>query len=356
MRDEWDVSVNICTYNRCDQLERSLESLLDQEADGVRYEIIVVDNNSTDGTPSLVESFVRRGHANLRYLFERRQGLSFARNAGIAAARAPILAFTDDDVRVARNWIATIKRSLDEHPEVDCLGGRVLPRWTLAPPAWLTRDHWAPLAIVDYGDRSFYVNGQHPLCLLTANMAMRKDALLDIGCFQPKLQRVQDSVGSMEDHELLIRLWESDRQGLYVPQLLVMSEIVADRLRKRYHRRWHRGHGRFHAMARLEEMERSKSGRLFDIAAHLYRQAALDAAAWLANMARGRAARAFANETDLWFFAGFFQQRYAEFRRGPDSGRLRDVVKFLRSITRQRRRRPETRTSIAGGPSQSPRQ
>jgi glycosyltransferase involved in cell wall biosynthesis len=355
MRGECVVSVNICTYNRCDLLKVSLESLLCQEADGLRYEVVVVDNNSTDGTRHLVESFVRRGHTNVRYFFEQRQGLSFARNTGIQAARAPILAFTDDDVRVAPNWIATIKRSLDEHPEVDCIGGRVLPWWTCAPPAWLTRDHWAPLAIVDYGDRPFYVNAKTPLCLLTANMAMRREALIDIGCFQPKLQRVQDSVGSMEDHELLIRLWKSNRQGLYVPELLVTSEIVAGRLRKRYHRRWHRGHGRFHAMARLEETERSNSGRLFDVAAHMYRQAALDAVDCLANLARGRRARAFANETDLLFFAGFFQERYAEFRRGADPGRLREVVRFLRSITRLRLRRLQARASIAGGPSRSPR-
>jgi hypothetical protein len=231
----------------------------------------------------------------------------------------------------------------------------VLPRWTFARPAWLTDDHWAPLAIVDYGDRSFYVNAEQRLCLLTANMAMRKDALVEIGCFQPLLQRVQDSVGSMEDHELLIRLWKANRRGLYVPQLVVTSDIVADRLLKRYHRRWHRGHGRFHAMARLAETERSDSGRLFDVAAHMYRQAALDAVGWLANLARGRRDRAFTHETALLFFAGFFEQRYSEFRRRAESGRMREVVRFARSIIRRQPRRPETRASMAGGPSQSPR-
>jgi glycosyltransferase involved in cell wall biosynthesis len=339
--DDCEVSVTICTYNRSDMLAEALESVLcGQSQQGVRYEVLVVDNNSTDATRAVVEEFIRQGHSNLRYLFEGRQGLSFARNAGIAAARAPIVAFTDDDVRVSSDWIATIKQSLDEHPEVDCVGGPVLPRWTVAPPAWLTDDHWSPLAIVDYGDRSFYVNAERRLCLLTANMAMRKDALLEIGCFHPQLQRVQDSIGSMEDHELLIRLWKAKRQGLYVPQLVATSEIVVDRLKKRYHRRWHLGHGRFHAMARLEEVERTSNGRLFDVAAHMYRQAALDAVGWLANQARGRPDRAFANETALWFFFGFLRQRYSEFQRGADSGSLQEVVRFARSITRRRQGRP----------------
>ena len=151
-------SVNICTYNRCRMLREALESVLSQRVhDGGRYEVIVVDNNSTDETRQVVESFIARGHANLRYVFEGRQGLSYARNAAVSAARSPILAFTDDDVRVKPDWVATIKRTLDDHPEVDCVGGKVLPRWTFAPPSWLTREHWAPLALVDYGDQPFYV-------------------------------------------------------------------------------------------------------------------------------------------------------------------------------------------------------
>ena len=311
---ELDVSVNICTYNRCGMLSEALESVLAQEIhDGGRYEVIVVDNNSTDETRQVVESFVARGHENLRYVFEGRQGLSYARNAAVSAARSPILAFTDDDVRVKPDWVATIKRMLDNHPEVDCVGGKVLPHWTFAPPSWLTSEQWAPLALVDYGDQPFYVNAGHQLCLITANMAIRRDALERIGGFQPALQRIQNRVGSMEDHELLVRLWKTDRQGLYTPELVVTAGVASDRLSKKYHRRWRMGHGYFHAMARLEEMERSQRGRLFDVPAHMYRRAALDVLGWLGGLARGNLTRAFAYEVRLWFFAGFFSRRYQDF-------------------------------------------
>ena len=148
--DRWDVSVVISTYNRADVLPHALVSLLQQEAPGIRYEVVVVDNNSTDSTRPVVESILARGCPNLRYLFEVRQGVAYGRNTGILAAKAPIIAFTDDDVTVAPDWIATLKRTLDEHPEADGVGGRVLPRWSRAVPSWLTREHWAPLALLDY--------------------------------------------------------------------------------------------------------------------------------------------------------------------------------------------------------------
>jgi glycosyltransferase involved in cell wall biosynthesis len=351
---ELDVSVNICTYNRCGILGEALEGVLSQQIpDGRRYEVIVVDNNSTDETRQVVESFVARGYENLRYVFEGRQGLSYARNAAVSAARSPILAFTDDDVRVKPDWVATIKRMLDNHPEVDCVGGKVLPHWTFAPPSWLTSEHWAPLALVDYGDQPFYVNAGNQLCLLTANMAIRKDALERIGSFQPALQRVQNRVGSMEDHELLVRLWKTDRQGLYTPELVVTAGVASDRLSKTYHRRWHMGHGYFYALARLEEMERSQSGWLFDVPAHMYRRAACDALGWLGSLARGSLTRAFAYEVGLWFFAGFFSRRYQDFMEGGDRSHIRELGRFARSFTGRRQRDPSappTRFSAAQFP------
>ncbi|HJZ71619.1 MAG TPA: glycosyltransferase [Vicinamibacterales bacterium] len=338
-RGPCDVTVTICTYNRQRLLEGALESILaNQVPVGVSYEVIVVDNNSTDGTRAVVESFIRRSCGNVRYLFERKQGLSYARNTAIAAARSAIVAFTDDDVRVAADWVPTIKRLFDQHPEVDCVGGKVLPSWDPLPPAWLTQAHWSPLGIVDYGDRPFYVNANVRLCLLGANLAIRKHALEQIGRFQPETQRVQQSVGSMEDHEMLTRLWKNNRQGLYAPELVVTSGVAADRLSKRYHRRWHLGHGRFYAMARLPEMEESRSGRLFDVSAHIYRRAVLDALSWAGNVICGRRSRAFAYETSLWFFSGYFRQRYEDFRAAGGRTRLGEIGRFARSFMRARLR------------------
>src|SRR6202022_2891195 len=111
-----DISVVIPTYNRCDMLPGALEGVLGQDAGSLRYEVIVVDNNSTDRTREVVATLIEGGETRLRYMFEGKQGPAHARNAGIAVAVAPIIAFTDTDGRVAPSGLAEIKRALDEHP------------------------------------------------------------------------------------------------------------------------------------------------------------------------------------------------------------------------------------------------
>lgn len=312
MVDEFDISVVIATYNRSGILPTALDCVLQQEHGGVRYEVIVVDNNSTDRTKEIVDCYISQGHTNLRYFLEPRQGVSYARNTGLANARAPIVAFTDDDVCVSRDWIAVIKREFEQHPDVDCLGGRVLPHWNEEPPDWLTRDHWMPLALQDYGDESFYTDTENPLCLVSSNLALRRAVFEDIGQFEPDLQRVKNGIGSMEDAELLERYWRTGRQALYVPGLVVVTEVPGERMTKAYHRRWHTGHGYFFAVMRSEEMERS-SARLFDVPGHLYRQALADATAWIKSFVLGNRSQAFTHESRIRFFLGFFPKRRKDY-------------------------------------------
>src|SRR5262245_59912347 len=147
-----DVSVVISTYNRADRLPVALDALLSQQTN-VAYEIIVVDNNSTDSTAAVLASAIKRSRGRLRSVFEGRQGLSYGRNTGIVMARGGIITFSDDDVRVAPNWIDELHKTFVAHPEIDYVGGRVLPNWLAPPPRWLTDAHWSPLALQDYGDQ-----------------------------------------------------------------------------------------------------------------------------------------------------------------------------------------------------------
>jgi glycosyltransferase involved in cell wall biosynthesis len=307
-----EISAVITTYNRAEMLPGALECVLQQQCPGVRYEVIVVDNNSTDRTREVVEKYVAQTNSTLTYLLEPRQGVSYARNTGLARARAPIVAFADDDVCVANDWIDIIKREFEAHPEVDCIGGRVLPQWKIPPPAWLTRNHWMPLALQDYGDAPLYTNAENPLCLVSANLAFRRAVFEEIGPFAPELQRVGNGIGSMEDAELLERYFRTGRQALYVPELLAVTEVPFERMTKAYHRRWHTGHGHFLAIMRSEELERS-SGRLFDVPAHLYRQVISDAAACFKYSLLGNPERAFMYENRVRFFLGFFPKRRQDY-------------------------------------------
>lgn len=306
-----DLSVVLSTYNRAQVLPRALASLLDQDHDSARYEIVVVDNNSTDGTRQTVESLAAKA-PNLRYVFEPKQGLSHARNTGILAARAPLIGFTDDDVRVSRDWVSTIVRLFTEHPEAACVGGKVLPSWAGAWPGWLTREHWGPLALLDYGDSPFHVNTTRRLCLIGANSAYRREVFDRVGMFAPRVQALGREVGT-EDHELLLRLWRAGGQGFYWPRLTVVSDIAPERMQRAYHRRWHHRHGRFSAIMHEEEMERTRAGRLFGVPAHLYRRAAVELAGCAGRLLRGDVARAFTHEVGLQFCLGFFRARWREF-------------------------------------------
>jgi glucosyl-dolichyl phosphate glucuronosyltransferase len=322
--DAFDVSVVISTFNRCELLPRSLESVLAQNAEGCRYEVLIVDNNSTDRTRSVLESYEQRAIPNFRHFFEPRQGVSFGRNTGIAAARAPIVAFTDDDLLPAPDWVLRIKRALDAHPEVAYVGGRVLPSPGQQFPAWLTRRHWNPLMLHDPGEASFYVGSANPVGMGSGNLAVRSDVLREFEGFSTAFPRGQD-------RELQLRLWRAGRRGLYLPALQVFSEVQADRLTKRYHRRCYRTEGEVSAAIRDPDVERA-SARLFDVPAHLYRQAALDAWNLLWLRVRGRGDEAFLAELHLRFFAAFFRKRREAFLRAGEQGSLANLVSFLRAL------------------------
>ena len=146
-----DISVVVCTYNRAALLREALRSLFAQKAENISYEIIVIDNNSSDDTPATVESLKSESPVPLRYFRESRQGNAYARNAGVEQSEASIIAFLDDDCTADENWLTTIKCAFDRDPELDFVGGRVLPVWESDPPSWLNTSHWAPLALLDYG-------------------------------------------------------------------------------------------------------------------------------------------------------------------------------------------------------------
>ena len=306
------------TYNRGALLKNALRSVLNQDAtSSLSFEMIVVDNNSTDGTRGVIERLAATD-PRLRYVFEGKQGSSHGRNTGIRAARAPLIAFLDDDVRAEPDWLSSIVRAFGEHPEADVVGGRVLPLWPSPPPPWLTPEHWSPLALVDFGDAPFAIDPGHPICLVGANLAVRRTVFDAVGGFAAAFQLVGSRfVGSVEDHEFLLRVLRSGRVAIYDPRVTVHAEVQANRLDRAYHRRWHTGHGHFHSLLRTEEMERTGFGTLAGVPAHLYRQALGNLGGWLVSMLRGQRERAFVHELRVRFFIGFFRTRRREFMARP---------------------------------------
>ncbi len=134
------VSVIVCTYNRDDLLGDALASLAAQTADRSLYEILVVANNSSDSTQSIAHAFASRCPV-CRVIVEPRQGLSNARNRGFREARAPWVAYMDDDARAHANFVERILYVID-HFSFDCFGGVYLPWYKYGKPSWF-RDEYA---------------------------------------------------------------------------------------------------------------------------------------------------------------------------------------------------------------------
>lgn len=300
------ISVVISTYNREKSLAGTIESILAQE-NAPAYELIVVDNRSTDRTREFVQAYESRTNRLVRYVFERKQGVSYGRNAGIAGADAPLIAFTDDDVVVSGDWLRAIKNAFDERPECGCVGGKVLALWPEPPPVWLTERHWGPLALLDYGTAQT-LDAQNRKCLITANMGVRTTVFEQIGVFRPDFQKTAGSSCSLEDRELQERYWKAGGRCWFDPRIVVHAQIQPFRLRKEYHRRWHLSHGELHAILRDAEFERS-AFRIFGVPGHVWRRFGAETFRAAICAVAFQREQAFEHELEARFFAGFIRRR-----------------------------------------------
>jgi glucosyl-dolichyl phosphate glucuronosyltransferase len=232
-----NVSVILCTYNRCESLARALKSVAaSRMPDSVEWEVIVVDNNSSDGTRNVIEAFCQQDPDHFRYLLESQQGLSYARNAGIRAARGCVIAFTDDDVVVEPTWLQNLTAAL-HGDEWAGAGGRVLPDQDFSCPDWMSPEErygLGPLSIFDLGLETNSL-AEPPF---GANMAFRKEIFKRYGDFRTDLGRSPGSLMSNEDTEFGSRLLSSGERLRYEPSAVLYHCIPKDRMQKEYFLRW----------------------------------------------------------------------------------------------------------------------
>lgn len=311
-KDRVDVSVIVPTCNRSSRLATLLDDLSHQRT-GCTFEVLVVDNASVDDTGRVVERW-RAQDRRIHYLLEPRRGASRARNAGIAAATAPILAFIDDDVRPTPDWIASLHRAFELHPDLDCLGGRIEPRWPVPPPSWLTSAHWGPLALQMGRGASSLVDRLHAAaCLVTANFACRADVFRELGGFAPEYLRD-------EDREFNLRMWRAGKRGMYVDWVVTFTEIQRERLEKRYHRAWHRVTGASHARMRyrdtitrdgvLDDAMTSGGWAFGGVPGFLLREWMTHAREWVRKMRTRQFDLAFFDECRLRYLSSYMATRW----------------------------------------------
>jgi glucosyl-dolichyl phosphate glucuronosyltransferase len=231
-----DASIIVCTYNRAESLRDTLSALRSQQTPADRqWEVIVVDNNSTDQTRQVVEE-VQKAWPLLRYEHETKQGLSHARNQGIAHAQGDVILFTDDDVRPEADWLETTLAGLEDH-QADACGGYIAPIWETPPPAWLTERFYGFLAIRTdcCEDYTLTTASQTPF---GANMAIRKGVFEKVGLFDTTRGRKGNVLASGEDGEMFQRILVSGFKVVFLGKSRVHHKVESFRLTKRYFRRW----------------------------------------------------------------------------------------------------------------------
>jgi glycosyltransferase involved in cell wall biosynthesis len=256
------ISVVLCTRNRADLLEKALLSVSEQDFPSSDYEIILVDNASTDRTADVAQRF--QGRAPLRYIHEERVGLCIARNTGWRAAKGQIIAYFDDDAIARPGWLRAIHDIFAQSnaATIGVAGGPVAPIWQAPRPAWLADTVASSLTIVDWGPSEKIILDIDREWLVGANMAMRKRVLEEVGGFHPWLDRVGRNLLSSGDVFLQKEILRRGYTCLYVPAMAIEHLVPASRLGKDWFLRRFYWQGVSDAVMHLIERSPSPAGRV----------------------------------------------------------------------------------------------
>jgi glycosyltransferase involved in cell wall biosynthesis len=311
-----DATILICTYNRATYLASTLDSIgRTPPAPGFSWDVLVVDNNSSDDTRQVVESRRAGYPVSLRYLFEGRQGKSNALNAGMSAAHAAVIVFTDDDVQVGPEWLAAAMRPLLARSDLDYTGGPVRPIWEAPPPAWLDPhgNLGGTIAVMDHGPETFVFEDRRRIPL-GVNMAVRRSLIETIGGFRPDLGRNGKALLGQEQAEFFYRSRAAGARGLYVPAMTLDHLVPAARLTRNYFRRWWYwkgvSHARVHALHGRTELDVDvrRVPRLFGVPRFLYGNIVRNAKGWLQGWLRRDPAKRTKHGLALAYCAGYCRE------------------------------------------------
>ena len=231
------LSLVIATYNRAEQLMITLDSVAAQQCSCGEWECVVVDNNSQDDTRERVERFTaEHPELNLRYIFEQKQGLSHARNAGIAASVGDIIAFIDDDERIVEEFVEAYITLFDSYPDAMAAGGKIIADYPTGRPRWMSHYPELPIANpMDFGEevkpfpKSRIPGG--------GNMAMRRRVFETIGVFDTSLGRTGKKLIGGEESDLFERMAKFSMRCYYVPRAVMYHIIPEEKLTAEYFER-----------------------------------------------------------------------------------------------------------------------
>ena len=235
------ISAIICTHNRDFYLGAAIDSLLNQDF-ALGFEVVVVDNGSTDNTRQVVTE--RLGNPHLKYVEQPNIGLSIARNTGATVAVSEILAYLDDDAVASPQWLQVLYSAYQQNQKLAIAGGKVNLLFPpgVEPPRWLSPGLAANLGAYDLGENLVYIDnpGLTPRGL---NYSIRRSFLEQIGGFDPHLGRIGKKLLSNEELQMTELALREGWQVAYVPDALVSHNVAPERLQHSWflNRGWWQG-------------------------------------------------------------------------------------------------------------------
>ena len=207
------ISIIVCTYNREIYLPKMLNSVAQQDCNKDDFELIIINNNSTDNSSEICQNFKNNNNINVSYFLEERQGLSFARNRGIKESKGDFLVFIDDDAFLEECYINELKKYLKDTEADIGFGGRIFPYLECDLPRWMS-DYLSPLmSIIDLGEKIKLFKGyKYPI---GANMGVSKSIINRVGNFNEELGRTGTSMIGGEEKDFFLRI-EAEPYSVYM--------------------------------------------------------------------------------------------------------------------------------------------
>jgi glucosyl-dolichyl phosphate glucuronosyltransferase len=307
------ISVLISTRDRADTLQRTLDALLcPANLKVTDWDVVVVDNDSQDHTARVCEAFKAKFPDHFNFCFEKRHGKSNALNAGIAVAKGDVIAFTDDDVTCAPDYLQAIRTVFSQYP-VDGVQGRILLDCEGGHPVWL--DRFLGLTVGWRDDASELTSLQGTLC--GSNMVLRTEVLKKVGAFLPDLG--PGAIGLGEETELSLRVRAAGYRLAFAPQILTWHHLPKKRLTKAFIRH------RFFQQGRAGAYFEALPGSLYRFGLYVVKETILQEFAALWHLFAGRPAQALRCQCEARSHAGFFWQHHLV-RRGSRGSTSADPI------------------------------
>jgi glycosyltransferase involved in cell wall biosynthesis len=233
-----DFTVAIPTYNGESRLPELLERLQNQlDIQNINWEIIVIDNNSTDNTAKVVQSYQDNWQYSypLKYYFEAKQGAAYARKRAVTEAKSELIGFLDDDNYPLSNWVVAAYNFAQKHPQVGAYGSQIHPDWEVEPPENFQKRIAPFLAITERGNLPLLYEARKKLLPPSAGLVVRRKAWLGSVPPNPILTgRVAGNMLTSEDLETLSYIQKSGWEIWYNPEMEIYHKIPNTRLQRAY--------------------------------------------------------------------------------------------------------------------------